>query len=171
MRNNLTLRARSAAMLAAFIATICIATAGLARPEQQATSPAADPWNASQALRPESLAARIGKSSAAAPPLTVCVGFGTLYREAHIRGAEYHGPASTADGLADLKKWAASQPRNREIVIYCGCCPFVHCPNVRPAFTALQSMGFKAIRVLVLDTGLGQDWVEKGYPTQRHANS
>ena len=86
-----------------------------------------------------------------------------------------HGPASTPDGLADLKRWAANLPRNREIVIYCGCCPFAHCPNIRPAFTALQEMGFKSIRVLVLETGLGQDWVEKGaergYLTDRHGNS
>jgi hypothetical protein len=145
---------------------ISLATAGLARPSGQEPPVSSDPWTARQTMQPADLAKQFEKAGSKTP-LVVCVGFGTLYRQAHIPTAELHGPASTADGLADLKKWAGNLPRDREIVLYCGCCPFAHCPNVRPAFTALAGMGFKSVRVLVLDTSLGQDWVEKGYPTVR----
>jgi len=52
-------------------------------------------------------------------------------------------------------------------VIYCGCCPFDHCPNIRPAYTALNAMGFKKLRVLVLPTNFATDWVDKGFPMQK----
>ena len=171
MTNKWRLRGGYAAVALTSIATVCLAAAGFGHSTQQAANQSADPWTARDVLRPASLAVQMSMGPGSHTPLIVCVGFGTLYREAHIRGAQYYGPASTPDGLADLKKWAASQPRDREIVIYCGCCPFVHCPNIRPAFTVLQSLGFKSVRVLVLDTGLGRDWIEKGFPTERHVNS
>jgi hypothetical protein len=34
------------------------------------------------------------------------------------------------------------------VVIYCGCCPLDKCPNVRPAFTLLKTMGFTNLHVL-----------------------
>lgn len=172
MRNSTVPRM---AMVAAAIVALGLAAAGFARTAAtQEPGETQNPWTTRQTMQPETLAARFLRKNSD-PPLIVCVGFGTLYRQAHIHGAEFHGPASTPDGLADLKRSAANLPRNREIVIYCGCCPFAHCPNIRPAFTALQEMGFKSIRVLVLETGLGQDWVEKGtergYLTDRHGNS
>lgn len=172
MRNSAASRmsAIAAALLAVSLAGVGFAQTAATQNPGEAKSP----WTARQTMQPETLAARFLQKNSG-PPLIVCVGFGTLYRQAHIHGAEFHGPASTPDGLADLKRWAANLPRNREIVIYCGCCPFAHCPNIRPAFTALQEMGFKSIRVLVLETGLGQDWAEKGaergYLTDRHGNS
>ena len=52
-------------------------------------------------------------------------------------------------------------------VIYCGCCPFEKCPNIRPAYTALNGMGFKRLRVLVIPADFATDWVGKGYPMQK----
>jgi hypothetical protein len=43
----------------------------------------------------------------------------------------------------------------------------VHCPNIRPAFEALQAMGFKHLRVLVLPTDLAKDWIGAGYATEK----
>lgn len=99
--------------------------------------------------------------------MIVYVGFHTLFAGGHIPGATFHGSASTESGLAELKKWADGLPRTTNLVIYCGCCPFEKCPNIRPAFTALSGMGFKRLRVLVLPTSFVKDWAEKGYPIQK----
>ncbi len=99
--------------------------------------------------------------------IVICVGFHTLFAGGHIPGASFHGSTSTQQGFADLKKWADSLPRSVNLVIYCGCCPFDKCPNIRPAYTALSNMGFNKLRVLVLPTNFATDWVDKGYPIQK----
>src|SRR5437016_10541376 len=76
-------------------------------------------------------------------PTVVFVGFRSLYVGGHVPGAAFHGTASTDQGLAELQAWAATVPRSTDLVIYCGCCPFDKCPNIRPAYTAMSSMGFK----------------------------
>jgi hypothetical protein len=96
----------------------------------------------------------------------VYVGFRALYRPGHIPGATFHGPASDAAGLADLKQWAATQPKGAPLVVYCGCCPFEQCPNVVPAYRALREMGFTKLRILLLPTSFEVDWVQKGLPIE-----
>jgi len=49
-------------------------------------------------------------------------------------------------------------------VIYCGCCPWSHCPNVKSADDALRAMGFIHVKVLYISNNFGADWVDKGYP-------
>jgi hypothetical protein len=66
-------------------------------------------------------------------PLMIQVGSHVLYAQAHIPGSEYIGPASSESGLQQLRKRVESLSRNKFIVIYCGCCPWSHCPNVKPA--------------------------------------
>jgi hypothetical protein len=97
----------------------------------------------------------------------VFVGFRSLYAGGHVQNAAFHGTASTEQGLAELKAWAAALPRSTDLVIYCGCCPMDRCPNLRPAYTALSGMGFKKLRVLVLPTSFAVDWADKGYPMQK----
>ncbi len=99
--------------------------------------------------------------------LVIHVGFPVLYRSAHIAGTEYAGPGSKAEGIADLKKAVAGQSRDREIILYCGCCPFDKCPNIRPAFAALHEMGFKRVKAMAIETNLKTDWIDKGYPTEK----
>jgi hypothetical protein len=106
-----------------------------------AATPAADPWIASQTLQAAQLASELADKSKEQPTV-VYVGFRTLFAGGHIPGASFHGTATTEEGLAELKKWAATLPRSTNLVIYCGCCPFEKCPNIRPAFTALHDMGF-----------------------------
>jgi thiosulfate/3-mercaptopyruvate sulfurtransferase len=127
---------------------------------------AADPWASSQVLQPADLARQLTDKSSTLPTV-IYVGFRTLYAGGHITGASFHGTPSTEQGLAELKKWADTLPRSNEIVIYCGCCPFEKCPNIRPAFVALNGMGFKNLRVLVLPTSFATDWADKGYPMQK----
>jgi hypothetical protein len=92
------------------------------------------------------------------------VGFLTMYKMGHIPGSQYAGAASNAEGLAALKKLVANLPRNQPIVIYCGCCPWDDCPNIRPAFQALKEMGFSNLKVLDIPERLGTDWTAKGFP-------
>ena len=125
-----------------------------------------DPWPASQILQASSLASELA-AKGADQPTVVYVGFRTLFAGGHITGASFNGTASTEEGLNNLKEWVEHLPRSTNLVIYCGCCPFEKCPNIRPAYTALDNMGFKKVRVLVLPTNFATDWVDKGYPTQK----
>lgn len=127
---------------------------------------AADPWSSSETIQPAVLA-KILTDKSSSVPTVVFVGFRSLYFGGHVPDAAYHGTASTEQGLAELKAWAASLPRSTDLVIYCGCCPMDKCPNLRPAYTALSGMGFKKLRVLVLPTSFAADWADKGYPMQK----
>lgn len=96
-------------------------------------------------------------------PLILQVGSRTLFDEAHIPGAEYAGPAATTEGLGALRKRVSGLPRGRAIVIYCGCCPWTHCPNIGPAWRLLHQMGFTQVKALYLADNFGADWVNRGY--------
>src|SRR5262245_14072935 len=100
-------------------------------------------------------------------PTLVQVGFETLYKDGHIPGSVYAGPASEAKGLAALKKTLKPLPRQTQLVLYCGCCPWEDCPNVRAALQAARSLGFKHVRSLYIPRDLKQDWIDKGYPTTK----
>jgi rhodanese-related sulfurtransferase len=128
---------------------------------------AAGPWSKAQALQPADLRVELEKVKGESAPTIIYVGFRTLFEGGHIPGASFHGTASKEEGLAELKKSVGKLPRSTNLVIYCGCCPFDHCPNIRPAYTALKEMGFSHVRVLVLPTSFAADWVEKGYPMQK----
>jgi rhodanese-related sulfurtransferase len=101
--------------------------------------------------------------------LVIHVGFPVLYRSAHIAGTTFAGPGSKPEGIADLKKAVAGQPRDREIILYCGCCPFDKCPNIRPAVAALNELGFTRVKAMMIETNLKTDWIDKGYPTDKRA--
>jgi thiosulfate/3-mercaptopyruvate sulfurtransferase len=122
----------------------------------------ADPWTPSDVLEPAALAKQL--TSSKTKPVILQVGFFTLYKQSHIPGAEYCGPASNAEGMAKLRKCAEKISRTKMVVIYCGCCPWKDCPNVRPAFAELKKLGFKNLKVLNIPRTFGQDWVKKGYP-------
>lgn len=102
-----------------------------------------------------------------AKPLVFYVGPEMFYQQGHIPGAEFVGPAERPEGLKKLHARAASLPHNTPIVIYCGCCPWSHCPNIHPAYNELKKLGFTHLRVLYLQTSFGTDWAEKGYPVQK----
>jgi len=127
---------------------------------------AAEPWSSSETMQPSVLAKMLTDKYVSVPTV-IFVGFRSLYSGGHVPDASYHGTASTEQGLAELKAWAASLPHLTEVVIYCGCCPMDKCPNLRPAYTALSGMGFKKVRVLILPTSFAADWADKGYPMQK----
>ncbi len=82
----------------------------------------------------------------------------------NIKGAKKLAAASKEEGLAQLKSELKDKPKTSPIVIYCGCCPFEHCPNVKPAFAMLQKLGYTNAKILNLPTSIKADWMDKGYP-------
>jgi hypothetical protein len=117
-------------------------------------------------IRPEEVA-RALQSFTTTKPIIFNVGPRVIYVQAHIPGAEYIGPTAGPQGLEKLRARAAPLPRDSFIVVYCGCCPWEHCPNVRPAYKELKQMGFTRLKVLHIANSFGSDWVEKGYPTAK----
>ena len=122
-----------------------------------------DPWTREQTVEPADFAKELQQEKDPFPTV-IYVGVKTLYEGAHIPGAVFHGPGSTEQGLATLKEFASTLPKNSDVVLYCGCCPLEKCPNLRPAFTALKETGFARLRVLILPASFNADWVEKGFP-------
>jgi thiosulfate/3-mercaptopyruvate sulfurtransferase len=122
--------------------------------------------SASRLISPDELV-KILQSAKSEKPLLLQVGSHVLYSQAHIPGSEYIGPASSESGLQSLRKRLDPLPRNKFIVLYCGCCPWSHCPNLKPADDALHAMGFTNVKVLYIADNFGADWVEKGYPVAK----
>jgi rhodanese-related sulfurtransferase len=100
------------------------------------------------------------------PPAIFMVGPNVLYRSKHIPGSVYAGQGVMELGTSGLKAAADKLPRDRQIVLYCGCCPWSHCPFIRPAMELLKQMGFSKTKALYLETGFKADWVDKGYSTE-----
>ena len=148
-------------LLLAWLLTAVLAAAPAAVAQAQSTelSPAS-----ADLIRPEELAKAL---QSAARPTVLNVGPRMIYVQAHIPGAEFIGPANKSEGLEKLRARVGSLPRDSFVVIYCGCCPWEHCPNIRPAYGELKQMGFTRLKVLYIATSFGSDWVEKGYPTAK----
>jgi|SRR6267378_4264459 len=122
-----------------------------------ASIPAAD------VIQPADLAANL-KSASAPKALILQVGFHALYAQAHIPGAEYVGAAGEDAGLQLLRNRVAKLTKDTAIVIYCGCCPWSHCPNIAAAHSALHALGFTQVKVLYIADNFADNWVNLGYP-------
>ena len=123
-----------------------------------------EPWTPDQLIQPENLAAIINDSSAA-KPLIISIGPVGL-----IKGAIKVGPANEKENLKELKKLLSKEDKKRNIIIYCGCCPFKDCPNIRPAFALLNSMKCTNHKLLNLPHNLKVDWINHGYPMTPRVN-
>ena len=115
-------------------------------------------------IQPKDFAAQL--QAKGPKPSILYVGFAVMYRSKHIPGAVFAGPASRSQGVDALKAAVAGLPHDREIVIYCGCCPYDQCPNVKPAIGVLKEMGFTRVKTLVIPTNFVTDWVDHGYPVE-----
>lgn len=117
-----------------------------------------EPWTTGQLMAPADLAA-VMNDPKQKKPIIICVGPGAL-----IRGSLDMGPAKEKENLEKLRRALNKLPRDADVVIYCGCCPFDHCPNIRPAFNLLNEMKFSNAHLLNLEHNLKMDWIAKGYP-------
>jgi hypothetical protein len=121
----------------------------------------------SQSLIEPAQLAKLLQSTNGAKPVIIQVGSRVLYEQAHIAGSEYLGPASDPVGRSKLRERLQALPRTTELVLYCGCCPWEHCPNVQPAWEMAKAMGFSKTKLLYIPNNLGTDWVDKGFPTTK----
>jgi len=132
----------------------CAVTPALAQHKPAASIPAAD------LTQPADFAIALKTSK----PLILQVGFRKAYAQAHIPDAEYVGAAGDEDGLKTMEKRVAKLPKDSAIVIYCGCCPWSHCPNIAAAHSALHALGFTQVKVLYIADNFADNWVNLGYP-------
>jgi thiosulfate/3-mercaptopyruvate sulfurtransferase len=132
------------------------ATAAMAQAELEPGSP--------QLINPEDLV-KVLQASKGEKPLILNVGPSLLYMQAHIPGSEYIGAGSTPQGIESLRRRVKSLPHNTFVILYCGCCPWSHCPNVHPVYNELHKASFTKVKVLYIADNFGTDWVYKGYPT------
>jgi rhodanese-related sulfurtransferase len=117
-------------------------------------------------MQPAELAGML-KASGAERPVVFQVGSFVMFQQAHIPNSGFAGPGSQPAGLMLLKKFAAPLKKNQLIVIYCGCCPWNHCPNIGPAYKQLHDLGFTNVKALFIAKNFGDDWVAKGYPAEK----
>ena len=119
-----------------------------------------------QLLQPEELVPLLSRSGAE-KPLVFQVGPHVFYAEAHVPGSEYIGAGKDESGLQALRERVKTLKHDQFIVLYCGCCPWNKCPNVRPAYQQLVSLGFSRVKVMYIADNFGKDWVSKGYPVEK----
>ena len=100
-------------------------------------------------------------------PLILQVGVPSLFKLGHIPGSKLVGSGSTPEGIQELMKALQGSPSDREVVLYCGCCPWGKCPNIRPAFRALQEKRLSNIKVLYLPDSFPKNWVAEGFPVEK----
>ena len=113
-------------------------------------------WTKGQLMEPAVLAQKLKEDKEV---VVISVGPGAL-----IPQSIAIGPAQEEKNLEALETKLKGLKKDTELVIYCGCCPFEHCPNVRPAIGLLQKMEFTNYKLLNLPHNIKADWLDKGYP-------
>jgi len=120
-----------------------------------------EPWTQEQLMDPAVLAQMLNDPNAKVPVILDIGSFGGIKNSIRI------GAAREKANIEKLRQFLSNQPKDADIVIYCGCCPFADCPNIRPAFNVLKEMGFTNAKLLNLPRNLKTDWSDKGYPMAR----
>ena len=115
-------------------------------------------WTNDQLIDPSDLSAAIKSNKNV--PVIFSVGPGAI-----IPNSKDIGMVKETENLQKFKDQLLTLPKNTQIVVYCGCCPFEHCPNVRPAIQVLKDMNFTNYKLLNLPQNIKIDWIDKGYPT------
>lgn len=114
-------------------------------------------WTKEQLTEPAVLAQAIKNNKNV--PVIYCVGPGVV-----IPNSIDIGMTGDKKNLEKFRESLKKVPLNTDLVIYCGCCPFEHCPNVRPAIALLKEMKFTNYHLLNLPHNIKTDWIAKGYP-------
>ena len=141
--------------------TVIAATFALALAQDLAKREDPLPPGSNHLIQAEELAQAL---KGARKPVVLYVGPKSIYAQAHIPGAENIGPVVRPEGMEKLRARATSLVKDSPVVIYCGCCPWDHCPNIRPAYSELKKAGFTNVRALYLENSFGENWKDKGLP-------
>ncbi|MGN6298573.1 MAG: rhodanese-like domain-containing protein [Ginsengibacter sp.] len=123
----------------------------------KAQEPKPENWTSEQLMQPADLAQALNDNKNI--PLIYCVGPGVV-----IPHSIDIGMTDKPENIQKLKDSLKKVSRDANIVIYCGCCPFARCPNVRPAIALLKEMKFTNYHLLNLPHNIRTDWISKGYP-------
>jgi len=91
-----------------------------------------------------------------------------LQRRAHQRRAIpwHRGERRGIERTDCMGRWTSPRNKSGDLLRVL---PDEVCPNIRPAFKTLQSLGFKNIRVLLLPQDFATDWRTKAFPTTRES--
>lgn len=117
-------------------------------------------WTPDQLEQPADLAKKINAGKNV--PMIINVGPGAI-----IPNSLDAGMTNNQQGINNLKTILEKLDKKANIVIYCGCCPFDNCPNVRPAIEVLKQNKFTNYHLLNLPQNINADWISKGYPTTK----
>jgi len=117
-------------------------------------------WKKEQLMPTQELSDKI-KTNAKDKPIIFNVG-----PMENIKTAVFVGRATSATCVEKMKSTLAMENKTKAIVVYCGCCSYASCPNIKPAYDALVTLGFKNVKVLELPEGIKPDWVAKGFPME-----
>jgi len=114
-----------------------------------------EPWLNKQLMQPSELAKNINEKN---------IYIYNIGPAGLIKNAIDIGEGRDKKNVEKLKKEVSKLPKDANIVIYCGCCPFGDCPNIRPTLKLLNKMKFTNHKLLNLPKNLKVDWIDKGYP-------
>jgi hypothetical protein len=117
-------------------------------------------WKKEQIMPTADLADKILKNAADKP---IVFNVGPME---NIKTAVFVGRATSATFVDQMKRELNMVPKTRTVVVYCGCCSFASCPNLKPAYDALIALGYKNVKVLEIPEGIKPDWVAKKYPME-----
>jgi thiosulfate/3-mercaptopyruvate sulfurtransferase len=120
-----------------------------------------EPWKQEQLMKPEELAKVLNDGDKKNDPVIFNIG-----PSGAIKGSIEIGFVNDSKGIKKLESNLKNLSKDQFIVLYCGCCPFEHCPNIRPAFDLLNKKGYKNHRLLDLPKNLKVDWIDKGFPME-----
>ena len=116
-------------------------------------------WTPDQLMDPSQLSAILKDNKNV--PVIFSIGPGGI-----IPHAKDIGMVKEAENMKLFKDELGKLPKDTQTVVYCGCCPYEHCPNVRPAIQLLKDMKFTNFKLLDLPHNIKIDWINKGYPIQ-----
>ena len=117
-------------------------------------------WKKEQLMPTQELADKI-RTNAKDKPLIFNVG-----PMDKIKSSVFVGIGTSASMGDKMKSTLSMENKTKPIVVYCGCCSYASCPNIRPAYDFLVANGYKNTKVLELPEGLKPDWVAKGFPME-----
>ena len=118
-----------------------------------------EPWGISQLLEPKLLSYEI--ESGKDIPKIISIGPGVV-----IKNSIGIGECRYNENIEKLKSLVSGYKKDDKIVLYCWCCPFKDCPNIRPAFSLMNKLGFKNHKLLNIKNNIKSDWIDMGYKTE-----
>ena len=116
-------------------------------------------WTQDQLMDPAKLSTTIKENKNI--PVIFSIGPGAI-----IPHSKDIGAIKEPENLKKFKAELGKLPKNAQVIVYCGCCPYEHCPNVRPAIQLLKEMKFTNYKLLDLPRNIKVDWINKGYPVE-----